>query len=146
MKHERIYHPVHLWEEIQYNMWGAAHDKKNSLEQAIEFTGDHVLYGSYMIRVIEEWKYSCENALTDYSINRKAWLGHAACALAMQIPENVIREAWGYLSEEQRRLANGEAQKAIAAWESNFANQPVSEDVGGQMLLRWDTGRIASAS
>jgi hypothetical protein len=135
----RIYHSVDMWEEMQFNMWGSVPDKSAALEQAIEFTGNHKLYGSYMDRVVAEWKFSCENALTDRSINRRAWLGHAACALAIQVPENIIREAWGHLSEEQRVLANNEASRAIAYWESNRQNQQVSDDVEEQMLLRWDT-------
>lgn len=143
---ERIYHPVSKWEEMTHNMWGSVSDKSAALEQAIKFTGDHKLYGSYMDRVVVEWKYSCENALTDKSINRRAWLGHAACALAIQLPENIIREAWGHLSEKQRVLANNEAARAIAYWESHRQNQPVSDDVEEQMLLGWDTGRSSRSA
>ena len=145
---ERIYHPVELWEEMRFNMWGAVAvpDKNAALAQAIEFTGNHELYGSYMDRVVAEWTYSCENALTDRSINRRAWLGHAACALAIQIPENIIREAWGHLSEKQRMLANNEAARAIAHWESHRQNQPLSDDVEEQMLFRLDTGRSARSA
>lgn len=101
-------------------MWGTVNDRKASLKNAIEFTGNHELYGSYMLRVINEWPISCENALTDLSINRKAWVGHAAVALALQIPEDITREAWRELTDEQRFLANKEAERAIAIWESDY--------------------------
>lgn len=89
------------------------------LERAIEFTGNHVLYGAWMMRVIAEWPISCEHNLTDVSQNRRAWVGHAAVCLAIGIPEDVVREAWGSLTDEQRRLANLQADKAIKAWEEN---------------------------
>lgn len=115
----RIYHHVDEWEEIKANMWGEVADRKSAISQAIAFTGDHELYGHYMMRVITEWPKSCENALSDGRINQKAWVGHAACAMAMQIPEDITREAWGFLTNEQRVLANKQAERAIRQWRIN---------------------------
>lgn len=84
---------------------------------AIDFTGDHHVYGMYMIKVADEWKYSCEHNLTAREQNRRAWIGHAACALALRIPEDIVRSAWSFLTEEQQILANKEADKAIEYWE-----------------------------
>ena len=140
MRFQRIYHKCSEWEEINFNMWGDVEDKQEAIAKAVAFTGDHVLYGSYMRRVITEWPISCENALTDYFMNRKAWLGHAACALAMQIPEDIVRMAWSKLSGEQQHLANKEAERAIQLWEyAHFKAQCLSESMGGQMLLGGDT-------
>lgn len=102
-------------------MWGSVQDRSAWLQRAIIFTGNHAEYGHYMRRVIEEWPVSCENALTDYNLNRKAWIGHAACALALNCPEDITRKAWGFLSNEQRVLANKEAARAIQIWEDNCA-------------------------
>jgi hypothetical protein len=136
MKFQRIYHKWDTWEEVAYNMWGNVEDKQKAILQAVEFTGDHKKYGSFMRRVIEEWPVSCENALTDYGINRKAWLGHAACALAMQIPEDIIRAAWGKLTSEQQYMANKEAERAIQAWEyAHFKNSVIRGDMEMQVLL-----------
>jgi hypothetical protein len=111
------YHPYWLWEEIQFNMWGSVTDRDSFLAKAIEFTGDHLLYGSFMGRVIREWKYSCEHNLSQRSQNRQAWLGHAACALGMECPEDIVREAWWKLTDEQRQLANNQADRYIKEWE-----------------------------
>ena len=59
-----IWHPYTVWEEVSNNMWGNVEDKKYWLEKAIEFTGDHELYGAWMILVANKWKYSCEHNLT----------------------------------------------------------------------------------
>jgi hypothetical protein len=122
MKFDRVYHPVSLWEEVGYNMWGDVADSACFLERAISFTGDHELYGNYMLQVALNWRYSCENALTDYSLNRKAWIGHAACALAIGCPEDITRKAWGFLTNEQRALANAQAESAIRVWERRYAS------------------------
>jgi hypothetical protein len=113
-----IWHPYWTWEEMNFNMWGSVKDKKMYLDKAIEFTGNHKLYGSWMIKVADTWKYSCEHNLTKMNTNRKAWIGHAAVALAFQCPEDIVRLAWGFLSDEQQKLANIEAEKAIAYWEN----------------------------
>lgn len=112
-----IWHPYWTWEETSNNMWGDVDNKKEWLDKAIKFTGDHVLYGSWMLKVAENWKYSCEHNLTKTDINKKAWIGHAAVAMAIQCPEDIVREAWGHLTQRQQDLANMKAQEAIDHWE-----------------------------
>lgn len=116
-------------------MWGDVDDRKAHLANAIAFTGDAKLYGSYMMRVIYEWPISCENALTDSSLNQKAWVGHAACAMAIGCPEDITREAWGKLTDEQRLLANKEADRAIREWRHNYAkDRGLHIDMGESLL------------
>ncbi len=55
-------------------MWGRVSNRSEFIKKAIEFTGNYKLYGSFMDRVVNEWPVSCENALTDYYMNRKAWI------------------------------------------------------------------------
>ena len=122
-------------------MWGGVQNKAQSMDLAFEFTGDAKLYGSYMQRVIREWPVSCENALTDYFLNRKAWIGHAAVALALQIPEDITRAAWAKLTSEQQLLANKEASRAIQAWEYTYIkDRKLYQDMGKPLLFGWDTG------
>lgn len=117
-------------------MWGESTDAKKDFELALAFTSDHKLYGSYMARVCAEWPISCENALTDPHLNQKAWLGHAACALAHGIPEDIVRKAWGYLTDEQKYLANKEAEREVAAWKERYlSNKGLHPGLGIEMLL-----------
>lgn len=126
---QKIWHPYTAWECWQNGMWRIAKsgERNRKLKQAIEFTGNAKLYGSYMLRVIDEWHVTCEHHLTDVSINRKAWLGHAATAMAINCPEDITRSAWGYLSTVQQDEANEQARLAIELWESRNAakNLPV---------------------
>jgi hypothetical protein len=139
-KFKRVWHPYTEWEEVKFNMWGRVDDRQLYLKKAIEFTGNHELYGSFMNRVINEWPVSCENALTDYFMNRKAWIGHAACALAIQCPEDITRQAWKELSYEQQYLANQKASRAIRAWENNYIqSQQLHRSMGETLLPAWDT-------
>jgi hypothetical protein len=117
---KRIYHPHTLWEEVTHNMWGKSNNREGDLQWAIEFTGDHTLYGSWMLKVVDDWKYSCEHNLSNPTQNRKAWIGHAACAYAENCPEDIVRKAWSYLDEQQQIAANKKADEAIAAWQKGY--------------------------
>lgn len=116
---KRIYHNHGILEEHTHGMWRivAGHLRQEFLSAAIEFTGDARLYGSWMMRVIEEWPRSCEHNLSNLSINRQAWVGHAATCLAIQCPEDITREAWAHLIPNQQILANLKADEAIKEWE-----------------------------
>ena len=106
-------------------MWGEVPNRKEWLQRAIDFTGDHELYGQWMLKVIDAWPFSCGHNLTKRDTNRKAWIGHAAVALAIQCPEDIVRQAWSHLTREQQQLANAKAQQAIEIWESqNVQNRP----------------------
>lgn len=134
-KIKQVWHPVWAWEEVAHNMWGRVKDRAGYLEQAIEFTGDHERYGHFMRRVCVEWPISTENAFTDPYLNHKAWLGHAACALAFNCPEDIVRQAWGHLTDEQKLLANQEAGRAVADWRGAYlANRGVRRNVAQSML------------
>lgn len=135
MKFKRVYHPFHAWEEIRHGMWSDVDDRRCHLDKAIAFTGDAKLYGSYMMRVISEWPISCENALTDSALNQRAWVGHAACAMAIGCPEDITREAWGRLTDEQRLLANKEADRAIRKWRYDYSkDKGLHIDMGESLL------------
>lgn len=135
-KLKRVWRPVETWEEISFNMWGEVQNRKDALRRAIIFTGNYRLYGRYMFRVIVEWPNSCVNALTDYTLNRRAWVGHAACALALRCPEDITRAAWGHLTDEQRALANGQASRAIQAWEDAYRQGGgIRQDLERSLLL-----------
>jgi hypothetical protein len=124
---KRIWHPYTAWEEVAAGMWASVggSERKRLLAEAITFTGDHERYGSYMLQVLNAWPISCEHNLSDIGQNRKAWIGHAACCLAIGCPEDITREAWGYLTEEQRVSANRRAAEAISVWEGRHHGQLV---------------------
>lgn len=115
-----IWHPYWNLEEVRHNMWGSVSHRKTWLQIAIAFTGNPHLYGEWMIKVAEKWKHSCEHNLTK-SGDKRPWIGHAAVALALGCPEDVVREAWGHLNEEQQILANAKAAEAIEYWREKHA-------------------------
>lgn len=135
-KASRIYHPISKWEEIGAGMWDKSKDRKTDIKRAIEFTGNHRLYGKYMMQVVKEWVFSCENSLTNSDINHKAFIGHCAAAKALGLPEDIVRQAWGLLTDEQRRKADMAAERAIRWWWDNKGEDcEVCKSMGIEMLL-----------
>ena len=120
---KKVWHPYTIWEDYLNGMYKtiSGEEKKMLLQKAVEFTGNHDLYGLHMLKVVDLWPKSCEHNLTDLGSNRRAWIGHAACCLATQCPEDITREAWGYLSKQQQDDANAQADFAIEYWESKYA-------------------------
>jgi hypothetical protein len=138
---KRIYHPYHLWEDWLNGMWRtiSGGERKDMLVRAIEFTGNADLYGEFMLKVTVHWPIACEHNLTDLNINQKAWIGHAACCMAIGCPEDITRQAWGSLIEEQQEQANKKAGEAIAYWNEK-QNQKIYSDLGAEGIREWDTG------
>jgi hypothetical protein len=120
---KRIYHPYWKWEDLE--MWRKlpSNEENAMLTKAIALTGNHVLYGEWMQKVILDWNNSCQHNLTDTHNNQQAWIGHAACQMAIGSPEYLTRKAWRFLTTEQQDLANQQADKAINDWKNNNRNE-----------------------
>lgn len=118
---KRIWHDYRTWEDFKDGMWriSTKAERDTLLPKAIEFTGNHILYGSFMMKVLDVYPIACEQNLSDRSQNRRAWIGHAAACLAINAPEDVTRAAWGHLTLQQQIDADAEADKAIKLWETN---------------------------
>ena len=119
-KHGEIWHPYWRWEEVGHNMWGIVSHRKTWVQIAVTFTGNADLYGEWMLRVVNEWPNSCQHNLTKAG-DKRPWIGHAAVALAIGCPEDIVREAWAMLTTEQQNSANAKAQQAIEAWRAEHA-------------------------
>ena len=115
-----VWLPFWKLEEVPHNMWGDASHRKTWREIAAAFTGNAELYGEWMMRVAKEWQNSCMHNLTKAG-DKRAWMGHAAVAMALRCPEDIVREAWADLSDEQREKANKKATDAIKHWRDSNA-------------------------
>lgn len=107
-----------LWEEVAFNMWGDS--KESDKENSLKIMKDYKLWGSFMLKVVKEWKNSCIHNLTNTSQNRIAWIGQAAIALAIKCPEFIVRGNWSNLTKDEQDKANIEAQNAINYWLKNY--------------------------
>lgn len=132
---KRKFNHYEKWEDYQTGMYSnmQGRDRRIMLNKAINFTGNAKLYGEWMIKVVNDWPVCCEHNLTDSSINQQAWIGQAACCMAIQCPEDVTRQAWGCLSQLQQEQANNQADIAIKAWHEK-QNNKIHTEVGKTRL------------
>ena len=131
MKIKQRYVPYWEWEDYINGMWG----KDERLQEAIEFTGDHIKYGNAMKEVIEAWPRTMLNSLTNTSINKRAFLGHCAVCYKLGICESTTRAAWKELTDQQRYDADKVAQETINNWLHDYRNKQVYKNVGGSLLF-----------
>jgi hypothetical protein len=121
---KRIYHPYWLWEDYKAGFYDnvSGEEKKRLLLKSVEMFNSKELTKSNMLRVIEEWKYSCEHNLTNESLNKIAYIGQGACCLYSKIPSTITMEAWSLLTEEVKNRSNELALFTIKQWETNNKN------------------------
>lgn len=114
---ERIFHHYTLWEDFHAGMYDESKDgRKERVKKAAHILGTPDICQRAMEKVIAEWPISTEYNLSNAEINRKAWLGQAACSCFAGIHEDETREAWGLMTEQQRVKANQIAAKIIREW------------------------------
>lgn len=146
---KRVWYPYQEWEDFQAGMWRILpkDEEPDFTSKAIDFTGNHALYGSYMMRVVSEWPIACAQNFTAPGINKQAWVGHAACCLAINCPEYITRRAWKELTQEQRDLANNQADIAVRQWRKNARENPsIYQNLGTSRLSGGDSGRSGFCS
>lgn len=113
----RIFHTFDKWECYKNGFFatkaeGMTHEEAQN-KFAEFFKGDE--FDKYARRVITEWKHSCEQNLTNSSMNRIAWLGQASVCLAHKIPSR-YSSGWGLLTNEEQERANNIALNVINDW------------------------------
>lgn len=114
---ERIFHHYDKWEDYHAGMYDEDKtDRQKRVFRAARILGSPILCRRAMEKVIAEWKIATEYNLSNAEINRKAWLGQAACCCFAGIHEDETREAWGLLSDRERVQANMIASDIIKRW------------------------------
>lgn len=114
---QRIFHHFSLWEDYHAGMYDESKDgRQERVQEAARILGTPDICREAMEKVINEWEKATEYNLSNAEINRKAWLGQAACSCYAGIHEDETREAWGIMTEEQRVEANKIAATIIKRW------------------------------
>ena len=114
---QRIFYHFSLWEDYHNGMYDECKDgRQERVQKAVEILGTPEICRKAMQRVVDEWTIATEYNLSNAEINRKAWLGQACCSIYANVHEDETREAWGLLTDEQRKQANSIAYQIIKKW------------------------------
>ena len=123
---ERVWRHYSEWEETHAGLWRrvAGMERDELINKCSVFMADTSRFKAGMLRAIDEWPVSCEVNFTTPSLNRQAWLGHAACCIAIGCPEEPTRAAWWTLTQEQRDAGDEAAAETIKEWERRYSERP----------------------
>lgn len=113
---QRKKYPYYEWEDYCAGLYGLTWSG-NALDAAVLLSSP-VDLEHQMRRAVAEWPKAAAHHLTDGGMNQRAWLGWAACGIAMKVPAHLTRAAWWTLTEAQRRYANNAADAVIADYEA----------------------------
>lgn len=135
---KRIFHHYNLWEDYHAHMYDESKEgRKERVQKAAQILGTPEICKEAMQKVIDEWRIATEYNLSNAEINRKAWLGQAACSCYAGVHEDETREAWGIMTEQQRVRANKIAAIIIKKWLSER-----EDEESGQISMFNDWGNI----
>ena len=116
MKIKQIYHHYTKWEDYKCGFYSK---RETNTDKVFELFNDEYKTKKYMKKVITDWTISCEHNLSNYSMNRVAYIGQAACCIYAGIPSLTTMYAWKFLDYEVQERSNKIAIKNILLWEQN---------------------------
>ena len=116
---EQIFHRYEQWEDYQSGMYDELKEgRADRVRLAQSLLSSPKICDRWMREVKKRWHIACEQVFSNLQVNRKAWLGKAACCLYAGVKEDETREAWWMLTDEQRETANMIAETIISEWEN----------------------------
>lgn len=120
---KRVFVHYTEWEDAREGMWRTVPgvERPRYRQAAAGLMRDTETFTRVARLVVRDWPASTAVNLSTRSINRQAWLGHAACCMATRSPEDVTREAWHTLNSTEQAAANAAVDIVIAEWEGNDA-------------------------
>ena len=120
-KIKQVFYHYTLWEDFKNGMYNEIKEgRKRRIKEAIQLLTNEKLLYQQMKRVTTEWKYATEQNLTNNGMNHQAFLGQTACNIFAGIKEDETREAWGYLTNQQRKQANNVADLVYYEWAREY--------------------------
>ena len=119
MKINRVYHPWWLWEDYKNGFYNtdSSKVKLKNINKVISYFNDYEATIFYMRLVSKEWRFSMEHNLTNYSMNRIAYIGQSACCLHLGIPSSTTMYAWKFIEHDIRERSDKTALLIIKEWE-----------------------------
>ena len=128
---ERVYHTWDKWECYPAGFYNSRAPNGMTKEEAEEvyreFLSDTGQFEFTLVRVVLDWKNSCEHYLTNENMNRIAWLGQACLAHKFGIPA-CYRGGYNRLTERQKEAADKMALKYLNNWLIGYGENAISAD------------------
>ncbi len=116
---KRFWHHWEKWECYPAGFFNTVPPGSMSEDDAraayADFLSDTFAFELAMCRVWIEWPHSCEQFLSNPSMNRIAWLGQSAMCIATHVP-SAFKGGFRLLTESQQAEANATANRYLQEW------------------------------
>jgi hypothetical protein len=129
-KGDRIFHTYDKWECHKAGFFETGVEGKSKAECEEEFADFFRDVSAFRVAadyIVDNWTYSCEHYLSNFAMNRIAWLGQASACYAAGIPSRFC-SGFSQLTHEEQVAANEVALKAINRWMSKNGRPELSMD------------------
>lgn len=110
--------PWHTWEDYQHGLYTVTFTP-DDITASAALLADPDQFLEVAAEMVREWPVAAFHNLTNMPTSRNAWVGQASCLYAHGAPAVATRQAWGLLSDAQRRDANKVAETIRVRWEQN---------------------------
>lgn len=127
---DRIFHTYDKWECEKAGFYAQSVEGKTAAELQEEyraFLSDPERFRKAAEKVIEEWVNSCEHYLTNFAMNRIAWVGQAAMCYETGVPSKFCA-GYNLLTDEEKNAANEVALDVINDWLLMNGREPIGMD------------------
>jgi ParB-like chromosome segregation protein Spo0J len=115
---DRFFHTYELWECHKAGFFATTKvgmSKEECQRAYADFLRDIPRFTAALEYVVAEWKYSCEQNLSNSAMNRIAWLGQASVCYAMGIPAQFCG-GFSLLTNAEQDRANETALIYLNQW------------------------------
>lgn len=110
----QVYANYMNWECYKNGMYcGTANRDEKQITNAKNVLSNPNFFSQIIDELLLKWPISSAVHLTNNGINRRAYLGAAACCFKFGVTEYQTRIAWGELNELQKFAANTVAENKI---------------------------------
>lgn len=126
-KGNRIFHTYDKWECEKAGFYAPRVEGRSAdecREMCRAFLADQDRFRAAATKVTEEWVHSCEHYLTNFAMNRIAWIGQAAMCYETGVPSRFCG-GFNLLSREQQDTANSVALDVLNDWLLRNGREPV---------------------
>lgn len=123
----RIFHTYDKWECEKAGFYKQQVEGMTAEECKIayrDFLADLDRFRAAANAVITEWEKSCEHYLTNFAMNRIAWIGQAAMCYETGVPSKFC-SGFNLLTDEQKEAANLVALDVLNDWLLQQGREPV---------------------
>jgi len=115
------------WEDYQNGLYSDFLDSEKGVSDAFYLLTNPDVFASVCDDLLLQWSVSTLVNMTNPNINKRAWIGQAACCFKYGVPEHLTRLAWSQMTTEQRFSANCVAESKIKQWIAKNKNHGQKE-------------------